>query len=486
MTTERAGTESAGVTRSEVDRRWARSRFIDKLARTFAIIALAALVLINFLINRGIATARDQTIAMVEPARDIAYDLRFELANEVGLVRAGQQLTLAERARFSDAVGKEDQLLRALVGVAPALGDSVRLAVAELGASLDAWHAEAAAFMSGQRTRLNESGYQQALGSAARLNETLKAADQQRLYEIREMEELKLKLSIVAVLLAFIAAAVVAWLSRRLRLVAEEAWRRREEVERLMESKARLMRGITHDIKNPIGAIDGYAQLLEMGLKGALSQPQLESVTRIRRNVQSSLAIISDLLEMARVETGQLQLDSIETDVAVLTGEAVEDHRAELESRGLSVHYVAQLEQPLINTDPDRVRAILGNLLSNAAKYTPSGGVVTVTARRTTMGKPLQTLIGLSVHNTGPGIPADKQEKVFLEFERLEQGTKGGAGLGLAISRKVARLMGGDLTLESKPDEGATFTLWLRAAPAKQTTEPVKPADAGRILSPTA
>ncbi len=443
-------------------REWRRSLLPDRLAYAFVVLALGALVVIPIVINKQIANARDESIAVVETARSTANRIQLELANEIGMVRSGQP----ERDLFDAAVRSEDSLLIHLTPAAARLGGAVATSVDALRANLDAWHAHAARRLAiDGAMEFDETVYRRALNSASQLNEALRAASQRRTFEMRRMEELKLRLSYVAVILAFLAAAMVGWLSRRMRLVAEEAWRRRVEVESLMESKARLMHGITHDIKNPLGAIDGHAQLLEDGIKGELSAPQRESIVRIRRNVRSSLSIISDLLEMARAETRQLNLDLADVDVVQLTSEAVEDHRAELESRELALDFHASAENRLVNTDADRVRAILGNLLSNAAKYTPRGGHVQVSVTSEKVGPARQPgpWIALSVRDNGPGIPVDRREFIFEEFARLESGTRGGAGLGLAISRKIARLMGGDITVGSAPDQGSIFTLWLRA-----------------------
>lgn len=123
--------------------------------------------------------------------------------------------------------------------------------------------------------------------------------------------------------------------------------------------------------------------------------------------------------------------------------------------------------------DADRIERVLGNLLSNAVKYTPEGGRITVrTAERTGGGAPGPGVWhAVDVENTGPGIPPDKRELIFQEFARLEPGDTRGKGLGLAISRQVARALGGDLTVESAPGRGATFTLWIPTAAGQRRAE---------------
>ncbi|HEX6589715.1 MAG TPA: PAS domain S-box protein [Longimicrobiales bacterium] len=255
--------------------------------------------------------------------------------------------------------------------------------------------------------------------------------------------------------------------SERERLLAREqdaraeAERRREEVQRVTESRERLMRGFSHDVKNPLGAADGYAQLLEEGIYGELTEKQTESIRRIRRSIDTALHLIHDLLELARAETGQLDIERIDTDVTQAACEVADDFRAQADAAGLKLR--CEVPDGLhAETDPTRVRQILANLLSNAVKYAPNAQA-SVTARvvASDTGAGRVPRIALSVADTGPGIPAEKREAIFEEFTRLDPQAQTGAGVGLAISRRIAQLMGGDLTVESEVGRGSTFTLWL-------------------------
>jgi PAS domain S-box-containing protein len=253
-------------------------------------------------------------------------------------------------------------------------------------------------------------------------------------------------------------------LLEREREARAEAERRREEVERVTESRTRLMRGFTHDVKNPLGAADGYAQLLEDGILGELSSKQVESVQRIRRSIQRSLHLINELLELARAEAGQIELELVPTDIAELVRETAEDFRAQAAAAGLGLE-VRVGEALLTRTDPARVRQILSNLLSNAVKYTPEGGITVEAGLRADGSGPRGgEWIAIGVTDTGPGIPAGKRELIFQEFTRLDPEAQHGAGVGLAISRRIARLLDGDITVESPVNGGSTFTLWLPLA----------------------
>ena len=243
----------------------------------------------------------------------------------------------------------------------------------------------------------------------------------------------------------------------------DDSERRREELVEVMESRSRLMRGFSHDVKNPLGAADGLLQLLEDGIMGPLDAKQKEGVGRARRTIGDALRLIDDLLEMARTETGELTLEWKPADVREVAREMGEEYRSGAAAKGLSMEIRLPDTLPVIESDPDRIRQILGNLLSNAVKYTHEGGVTVGVELREDGGAPASgRWIATWVSDTGPGIPAEQQSLLFKEFSRLdESGEKHGAGIGLAISQRIAHALGGEITLESEVGRGSTFTLWL-------------------------
>jgi signal transduction histidine kinase len=442
------------------------------------IFALGALVVIPIVMNGRISAVRKEIIAVAEPARGLSAGLQIALTREMTALR-NMQLGRngGTRADYDRLVGEHERLLRFLDPPSAQLGAPVAAALAHVRQRAARWHAHVDSTLARAAARAGPPGsapaldpilHDEAVEAAVLLEQAIADATQQRFYRINTAELLETRLTLAAVLLALVAALVTAWLGRRLRLVAEEAARRREEVERLLDAKARLMNGITHDLKNPLNVIDGYAQLLARGLKGDVTAAQKESIARIRNGVRSSLAIINDLLEIARAESGELRLDRAPADVVELAREMVEDHRGEIEMAQLALTFHTEVAQAVESIDADRVLGILSNLLSNARKYTPPGGHVEVRVAAAARG-PRATAgprLVLAVRDDGPGIPPDRREFIFEEFARLETGTRGGAGLGLAISRAIARLMGGDLTVDSTPGQGSTFTLWLPASRA--------------------
>jgi signal transduction histidine kinase len=235
------------------------------------------------------------------------------------------------------------------------------------------------------------------------------------------------------------------------------------ESARAAEARTRLLRGITHDVKNPIGAAKGYAELLDLGVKGTLTAEQREMVHGVTRSLDAALAIISDLLDLARTDSGGISVHRVSVDLRSLVREAVEDHRAVAEKAGHQLSFEVPDSPLQIYTDPARVRQVLDNLLSNAIKYTPAPGSIMVTAEGNVRAAPrVRHAVAIHVSDSGPGIPPDMREHIFDEFTRLEDSLKG-HGLGLAIARRIARLLGGDLGVAESNGRlgGATFVLWL-------------------------
>lgn len=251
-------------------------------------------------------------------------------------------------------------------------------------------------------------------------------------------------------------------LLQRERAAREMSEKRRTELELVTESRTRLIRGFTHDVKNPLGAADGYLELLADGVIADVSEPQRETIGRVRRSIRHALELIAHLLDIARAEAGQLEIRRRPTDVADEVREVVDAFRAQARSKHLEMRVTLEPELPVIQSDPERLRQVVGNLISNAVKYTPQGGHIDV---RTSVAHPQTTSkereIEITVADDGPGISADKLPVLFAEFTRFDPAAAEGAGLGLAISKKIAQALGGDIEVNTEVGRGTSFCLLL-------------------------
>ena len=258
------------------------------------------------------------------------------------------------------------------------------------------------------------------------------------------------------------------------------------ERKQIAESHQRLIRGFAHDVKNPLGAADGYLSLLEVGVFGEMSEAQAKSIARARRSIEVALQLVSGLLEIERAEAGQLSIQRERVDLCAIVVEIAAEFYAAATAKSLDlVASVCQDDEShvslVIESDAARVGQILANLVSNAVKYTQPNGQISVAARLALAGEtPWQgRWAAVAVTDNGPGIPFEKRAMVFCEFARFDPGAAAGSGIGLAISRRLARALGGEITFTSTPGVGSTFTLWLPLDPAR-TPEDSTPEVRGR------
>jgi signal transduction histidine kinase len=259
-------------------------------------------------------------------------------------------------------------------------------------------------------------------------------------------------------------------LARRGALAAENA-RLFRAAQAASRAKSQFLATVSHEIRTPINAVMGYAELLEMGLGGPLEEKQAEYVGRIQGSSRHLLSLVNDVLDLSKIEAGEMAVRSEALPLRATADRAMEqvEPQARAKAIGLSLEWNCP-EDDIYVGDEDRVSQVLVNMLSNAVKFTQPGGSVTLTCGASTLGPPTladagdRMWVSVEVADTGIGIPPDKLEAVFEPFMQVDAGhtrREGGTGLGLAISRRLSRLMGGELTVESSPGQGSRFTLWL-------------------------
>jgi signal transduction histidine kinase len=269
---------------------------------------------------------------------------------------------------------------------------------------------------------------------------------------------------------------------REARLAAEAASRAKSEFLAIM----------SHELRTPLNAVLGYSELMELGISGPLTEKMREQIGRIRLSAVHLLGLVNDILDLAKVEAGRLQVSSGPASASGTVAAAIALIQPQAAARGLELMVKpAPDPSPVYRGDDERVRQILVNLLSNAVKFTSAGGKISVevgssrTPDSDTRLQSKRSYVSFRVTDTGAGIPEEKLRSIFDPFVQAETGhsrSREGSGLGLTISRRLARLMGGDLTVKSELDRGSTFTLWLPADLSVADLEPA-PTIAGQSIA---
>ena len=447
-----------------------------RLPLILVLVTLLIAVALPRFTQRRVGRLRDEINNFADPARLRVTDIQLQLAlqgsqrrgfllsGDPALVReferSRERRVLAERELLSyvrrldaDGGARITSLVTRLVHADSALDSVVATGTDLSPRALDAQHASFIAIQ-----RLSDT-----------LATKIDSVAESRRAAIGSTENF-VALSIAGLLLLGLAAAfLVERLGARFRLLAlrldaahEMSERRRSELERVTESRTRLVRGFTHDVKNPLGAADGYLSLLEDGLIGPLPERQRETVSRVRRSIRQALELIAHLLDLARAEAGQLEIHRCPTDVGDEVRDVADAFVAQARAKQLDMDVAVEPALPQIETDPARLRQVVGNLISNAVKYTPERGHISVRTGFAIDGATRdEHEIQITVSDDGPGISTDKLPLLFTEFTRFDPGAAEGTGIGLAISKRIAQALGGDISLDTRSSRGACFVLHL-------------------------
>ena len=223
--------------------------------------------------------------------------------------------------------------------------------------------------------------------------------------------------------------------------------------EEATRNKSEFLSNMSHDLRTPMNAIIGYTRILLRRLKGAIEERQYGNLQSIQTSANNLLALINEILDLSRIEAGRIDLKPEPVDLGRLVGECIASV-APLAKPGVELLQELQ-DVPPINTDPDRIRRVVMNLLGNAVKFTQQGNV-------TVYLRPADSGVELAVIDTGVGIPAEDLPHIFEEFRQVERQVvekAEGTGLGLAIAAKSVEMLGGTITADSAVGKGTTFTL---------------------------
>jgi signal transduction histidine kinase len=248
--------------------------------------------------------------------------------------------------------------------------------------------------------------------------------------------------------------------NRRVLLVQAEGARAEANAANL--AKVSFLANMSHDLRTPLNAILGYADLLEVNVHGTLTPDQENDVARIQRSARYLTSLINDILNFAKIEAGTLEVKTSAVSVPAMISWLEEVLHPQLAAKGLT--FERSECTGFVRADAEKLQQILLNLTTNAVKFTATGGIA-VRCRNT------ESIISIDVVDTGPGILQDQLERIFEPFIQVNRSltqTNEGVGLGLAISRQLARAMNGDVTVRSTLGHGSTFSLALPRAPAPQ------------------
>jgi len=241
----------------------------------------------------------------------------------------------------------------------------------------------------------------------------------------------------------------------------EAARRARAEAEEANRAKTEFLAVMSHELRTPLNAIGGYTQLLELGIRGDVTAEQKLDLQRIQRSARHLLSLINQILNFAKLDAGQVQIERKRVHVAEALADLELLVGPQLAAKGIAFRHKRPAADLVAWCDPEKLQQILLNLLSNAIKFTPAGGTVSVWADA--QGE----FADIRVDDNGRGIPSEKLERIFEPFVQLDReltSQQEGAGLGLAISRELARAMGGDLRAERRASGGARFRLTVPLA----------------------
>lgn len=310
-----------------------------------------------------------------------------------------------------------------------------------------------------------------------------RAADREVLVSASELQRERLALWVFAV--GALGALLIALAherkqARRIADRSDELERLSAELLRANRAKSEFLANVSHELRTPLAAVVGFIDLLRDGAYGELAPRQVGPVERIESSANHLRELVDQILDLSKLAAGRLDVSNEVLNLRAFVIDVASEVESLLNEKGLSYSIAVPAMLPRIETDPTHLRQILVNLLGNAIKFT-TDGTITVRAFHVAEGSVAQvanrsrrrpllaeggSFIALQVSDTGCGIAERDHERIFDEFEQVNAGPRGdsmrrGTGLGLSISRRLARLLGGDITVESDLGAGATFTVWL-------------------------
>ncbi len=247
-----------------------------------------------------------------------------------------------------------------------------------------------------------------------------------------------------------------------------------DRLKRISDEKTRFLAHMSHELRTPLNAIINFADLLRDGSSGPLTERQRAYAEDMHSAGRHLLNLMTDVLDMARIEAGRIEIDTEAVSLEDLVGDGLRVVREQARAKGVRLSARVEPAAGTIEADGRKLRQVLFNLLANAIRFTEPGGTVVVRVSRQ------EDLVRIAVSDTGVGIDPADQERIFEEYEQAgpPDARRGGTGLGLALARRLVELHGGRILLESSPGAGSTFTVELPGHPLTSVAEDLSPSAA--------
>ena len=437
------------------------------------IVVLAMFVIVPVVVTARVQAQRAMVTDFIDPARLRATDVTSFLAEQMFAIgmRRPSGLPSADQ-RYAAALAAEHRGALALDSLLQYSTADALERFAEYREASTRWHDDVSSMTVSPNSAVLDTARMDgdtAITAARHLVQRLEQLGVSARTDVRRWERVDVLITLFLAPLALLACVLVVRAGQHMVRLAETAERDRRALAAAMDQKSAFMRGISHDLQNPLGAALGNVDLMLEGVTKA--DEQRDALLRVRRLTKRASDTVASLLTLARSDTGELVLNATPIDLVTLTRAAADDHSFMAGAKEQTVELNAASQLRAMG-DTARVRHIVDNLLSNASKYTPRGGRIRVYV--TTRMRDARRWASVTVQDSGPGIPSDWRERVFEEYARVPaaRALAPGFGIGLAMSRRMARIMGGDLTVDAEEDAptgrerlgGASVTLWLALA----------------------
>lgn len=436
------------------------SSFALLAATTVVVASLASLVVLPLVVSRQAERYRLENERHADPARAALNEINYRLSQQIAaLTRAAATRDERHLERYSRLIPPQEAAVGRLGARVGTISPEFDAAYAELQLRLRTWHDAVERRVDMQRLPF-DTDYPAVIETVHRLDEAITAYQGTRRQRVRELARMQVWVTLGLVLLASIAAGLFLWMVRRIRaiarMLAEESVARQAALERqqeLVRARDEILGVVSHDLRSPLTTIGLSAQMIP----GSSNDEQSEHVQTIVTATRRMERLIHDLLDVTKAEQGTLSIRHDTLDPAAVVRDIVASHEPIAASRQITFETSVAGELPQISGDGDRLSQALTNLIGNAFKFTPSGGIVRLAVSERN-GK-----VRFEVSDTGPGIAPADLPHLFEPFWQAKKTAHLGAGLGLKITRAIVEAHGGAIEVTNRAGGGACFRFELPA-----------------------